>query len=318
MAEVNAEMPLLQESDRQGSGSGSHAHGLTVVIPVYNRPSELDRALHSLELQTDKRFAVIVCDDGSTVDVSHVVRRYQSTLQPKYIRIDNSGGPARPRNVGIAAAESEWICLLDCDDWWAPNRMDVIRKHLSDSVDLVYHPLAIAQAGKAARRFARARIGEPIRGDALSHMLSVGNPIPNSAVVVRKAMMERIGGFEESRMLVAFEDFDAWLRIAELGAAFVFINEVLGSYWVGQDNISSVSAVQIERVRHLYGRHLADLPFPQREWAESLEHYVIACYAIRLRDRALAMESLKRATRLRYRSQRLKRILRLLAVRVLL
>ena len=96
---------------------------LTVVIPTYNRSHELVRALDSLVAQTDTGFEVIVCDDGSTEDIASAIQGFHGRLRLRLMRIDNSGGPARPRNVATQAATTRWISYLDSDDWWYPSRM---------------------------------------------------------------------------------------------------------------------------------------------------------------------------------------------------
>ena len=77
---------------------------ISVVIPVYNRSWELRRALESLARQTTKNFEVVVCDDGSAEDIRAVVTTFEHQLDVQYQRIENSGGPARPRNVAIGLA----------------------------------------------------------------------------------------------------------------------------------------------------------------------------------------------------------------------
>jgi glycosyltransferase involved in cell wall biosynthesis len=59
---------------------------ITVIIPVYNRPKELHRALQSLAEQTVKDFEVVVCDDGSEEDVESVVNSFMSRLDLRYWR----------------------------------------------------------------------------------------------------------------------------------------------------------------------------------------------------------------------------------------
>lgn len=84
-------------------------NSITIVIPVFNRADELVRALSSLVDQTDKDFDVIVCDDGSTEDIYSKTKHYRDILRVKFIRIDNSGGPARPRNKAVEIVTATWV-----------------------------------------------------------------------------------------------------------------------------------------------------------------------------------------------------------------
>lgn len=257
---------------------------ITVVIPAYNRREELRRALDCLVSQTDADFDVFVCDDGSSEDIQSVVDEFRDRLCIEYQRIDNSGGPARPRNVGCAQARGEWVSFLDSDDWWLPNRMASVKGHLVDDVDVVYHSLSVARAPSAKHMGTDdEQIGQPLRStDALTHMLRFGNPLPTSATLVRTALMRDTGGFDERRELASVEDFDLWLRLATKGARFHYVGSALGFYWVGEDNISAFTKLQYERQRTLFDRHLSLLPHSYRRRALSNFNYLLWSYELLL------------------------------------
>lgn len=287
---------------------------ITVVIPVYNRPEELRRALQSLVEQTVHNFEVIVCDDGSEVDVRSVVNSFIPQLDIRYFRIENSGGPARPRNVGVAHASGEWISFLDSDDWWAADRFEVVSKHLSSEIDILYHRLEFA-SGKSDNLFEkilrRKHTGRAIIGNPFSDMLSRGNSIPNSSVIVRKSLLNKIGGICEDSSYASFEDFDAWLTLAKMGARFKFVEQSLGYYWIGADNISVASDKQIIRQRSLFKRHCQNLPGDLGGWAKSYDNYVVGTYLLNLGRAKDALASFKEADQLRYGSQRFYRFVKI-------
>ena len=285
---------------------------ISVVIPVYNRSSELRRAFQSLVRQTERHFEVVVCDDGSTEDIRAVLAPFESQLDVRYQRIENSGGPARPRNVAIRLARGEWIAFLDSDDWWDDGRMAVVSAALGDDVDFLYHPLRVVTAeGLSRTPERRAMIGEPLRSEALRHMALFGNPVPNSAAVVRRSMLMQIGGIYEDPAIVA-EDFDTWLCLAEAGARMRFLNEVLGSYWVGEDGISVFSHHQITGQIALFKRHAPRFNSDFRCVAEACHNYVIGSLFLQLGgNQKLAREYLLRARDLPSLSMRVKRWLKL-------
>lgn len=260
-----------------------------VVIPAFNRPVELSRALDSLTAQTDSNFEVVVCDDGSSEPIGPLVDTYRSNLDVSHLRIANSGGPARPRNQAMAVTRAEWISFLDSDDWWYPSRMEKLRPCLGSQVDIVYHPLAVHcnsdSTGRSASGAAShgGHVGLPMRGqDMLMQMLRYGNPLATSGTTVRTATILGVGGFDESRELSSVEDFDAWLRLAASGARFAFLDEPLGAYWVGEDNISTFGLRQFERQRALFARQLGLLPPSYRASARSNFNYLLGSYALRL------------------------------------
>ena len=86
----------------------------SIIIPVYNRPDELDDLLSSLCKQTYVHFEVIVVEDGSTIPAKEIVRRYQERLDLHYCVITNSG-PGMARNHGARQARGEYLLILDSD-----------------------------------------------------------------------------------------------------------------------------------------------------------------------------------------------------------
>ena len=258
---------------------------LTVVIPTFNRSQELIRSLNSLVAQSDPNFEVIVCDDGSTEDIGSAIHSFNTRLRLRLLRIDNSGGPARPRNVATEVATTRWISYLDSDDWWFPSRMARLRAALCEDFDIVYHPLIVERADQdiMARPAHGSQIGESLRvADALWHMVRFGNPFPTSGTTVRRESMIAIGGFDESRDLVSVEDFDVWLRLVGKGARVQYMPEALGVYWVGSDHISMFNVRQFECHRHLFQRQLELLPPSYQARARSNFGYLLGSYALAL------------------------------------
>lgn len=286
---------------------------ISVVIPVYNRTWELRRALESLARQTVGDFEVVVCDDGSTEDIRAVLAPFETQIEVRYERIENSGGPARPRNVAIGIARGEWIAFLDSDDWWDDERLAVVGSELGDELDILYHPLRVI-AGPGLTRTLERRdvIGERPRGDALRHLALFGNPVPNSAAVVRRSLLTQIGGICEDRSIVAVEDFDTWLRLLEAGARMRFLDQVLGCYWIGDDGISTFSRRQIDRQIALFERHLPRFNPELRIVAEATHNYSIGAQLLQLGGNPfLSRRYLMQARNLPSMAMRVKRLMKL-------
>lgn len=84
------------------------------IIPVFNRPDEVDELLESLTHQTLRDFEVVVVEDGSDVPCRDVVERYADRLQVHYYDKPNSG-PGQTRNYGVERAEGDYVLILDSD-----------------------------------------------------------------------------------------------------------------------------------------------------------------------------------------------------------
>lgn len=226
---------------------------VSVVIPTYNRAGDVARCLDSLVAQTYRDFEVLVCDDGSTDATGEIVARYRGRLDVSHHWRENFGGPARARNVGLRLARGAYVALLDSDDWWAPRKLAASVERLDSGADLVYHDLYVVRSTRQRlhlRRRHTRRLVPPVYEDLLRH----GNGICNSSVVVRREILLQVGGFSEDRLLIAWEDYDAWLRIARVTQRFERLDETLGYYWVGGGNLSSPQRMLgiLNRFRELY------------------------------------------------------------------
>ncbi len=86
----------------------------SVIIPVYNRPDEVDELLESLCRQHFEDFEVVVVEDGSDIACQDVVMRYADRLDVRYFFKSNSG-PGQTRNYGVERARGEYVLILDSD-----------------------------------------------------------------------------------------------------------------------------------------------------------------------------------------------------------
>lgn len=86
----------------------------SVIVPVYNRPDEVDELLDSLTRQTFSGFEVIIVEDGSATPCKDVCDKYQGNLDIKYFLKANSG-PGQSRNYGVERASGDYVLILDSD-----------------------------------------------------------------------------------------------------------------------------------------------------------------------------------------------------------
>lgn len=104
----------------------------SVIIPVYNRPDELDELLCSLAGQSFKDFEVVVVEDGSSVPCKEVVEYYQKKLDIHYYNKPNSG-PGQSRNYGAERSTGEYLIILDSDCILPEGYLTAIEKELQIS-----------------------------------------------------------------------------------------------------------------------------------------------------------------------------------------
>lgn len=225
----------------------------SIIIPTYNRATRLDKTLTSLVTQTCQEFEVLVCDDGSTDNTSEVVSSYKDKLNLKYFWNENWGGPAKPRNIGIQNSTGRWICFLDADDWWYPQKLEMCLPFLNN-YDVIYHHLHCYNTEYVVlkKHIKGLKLELPIFNFLFNSVTS----IPNSSIVVRKEIITALGWLSEDKNLVAVEDFDLVLRIAQKTEKFHLIDEFLGGYLVGDSNISSDSRRRIKNSQALLEKYV--------------------------------------------------------------
>lgn len=101
----------------------------SLIIPVYNRPDEVDELLESLTTQTFTDFEVIVVEDGSARPCRDVVEKYTGRMAVRYFMKPNSG-PGQTRNYGAERAEGEFLIVLDSDCILPPGYLQAVEDEL--------------------------------------------------------------------------------------------------------------------------------------------------------------------------------------------
>ena len=86
----------------------------SIIVPVFNRPDEVDELLESLCQQTVKDFEVLIVEDGSQRDCKAITEKYANRLDIKYFMKANSG-PGQSRNYGAERAQGNYLIILDSD-----------------------------------------------------------------------------------------------------------------------------------------------------------------------------------------------------------
>ena len=104
----------------------------SVIIPVYNRPDEVDELLQSLTGQRFKDFEVIIVEDGSSIPCRKVTEAYRKKLDIHYYDKPNSG-PGQSRNYGAERSSGEYLIILDSDCILPEGYFEAVEKELQAS-----------------------------------------------------------------------------------------------------------------------------------------------------------------------------------------
>lgn len=200
----------------------------SVVIPTYNHAHFLERALQSVVNQTFTDWEIIIIDNHSEDNTDLIVEKFKDP-RVRFFKINNNGIIAASRNKGINEANGEWIAFLDSDDYWDPRKLQSCLEVISDEVDFIYHDLKVVGQKENLFSWSSDKTRQT-KGKPLIDMLLNGNLIGNSSVVVRRVLIEKAGLLEEDPQMIGAEDFNAWLKIAELTDKFLYLPKFLGFY----------------------------------------------------------------------------------------
>jgi glycosyltransferase involved in cell wall biosynthesis len=185
---------------------------VSIIIPTYDRPKLLSLTLESIKAQTFTDYEVIVVDDGAPNEETKMVCDRFSKVS--YFKIDNSGGPAKPRNIGISKAKGDYIAFIDDDDLWLPlklaKQVEILDKN--PEFGLVHSPCRIMDKDGNISEILIGKPGSPDVKHGNVAMRMAGNwTLMTSSVLVRKKVLEKVGYFSE-KMHAAGEDTEFWTR----------------------------------------------------------------------------------------------------------
>jgi glycosyltransferase involved in cell wall biosynthesis len=240
-------------TDRSGPKTAGADPRVSVVVPTYNRPRELTRAVESVLAQSWTDFEVLIVDDGSTDDTGRAARSFADD-RVRYLRQLRNQGVSEARNRGIREARGGLVAFLDSDDEWEGEKLGR-QVALLDAA-----PRGVGLVYTGSRRVGGPRDGEVFvpscRGDVYREMLHRNVfDVGSSSVVAKKDVLDRVGGFDPS--LPSMEDYDYWIRVARV-CRVDFVPEPLVTYHdQAGDRLrrSRSQEANLEAMEFLYRKH---------------------------------------------------------------
>ena len=270
---------------------------ISVVIPNYNYGRFIGEAIESVLAQTYQPIEIVVVDDGSTDDSVKIIESFGDKV--KLIKQEN-GGVGKARNTGIKNSAGSYIAFLDADDVWLPKKIELQVKFFETHAE-------IGLVTAATREFDADRntITEYLDGkggwcaeDLLLFNQRVVNG-PGSSSLIKREVVEQVGGFDENKQMHPSEDWEFCYRVAQkykLG----FLPEILVEYrnhgsnghlqiprferamLLAFEKIFRDSSTDIQKLKHQsYGnlhKVLAGSYFQDRQYGRSLKHLVTSIW----------------------------------------
>jgi len=192
---------------------------VSIIIPTYNCETYIAETLDSVVGQTFKDLEIIVIDDGSTDRTREIASSYGVAVR---LVTQANSGVCKARNRGIREAAGRYLCLMDHDDYWFPDKLALQLEAMDHHPEtgLVYSTFSwwFADANGMFPNpefYTTERPPEGIDEEFsgwIYHLLLLDCWVLTSAALIRAEVFEKCGLFDES--LPYSEDWDLWLRIS--------------------------------------------------------------------------------------------------------
>jgi glycosyltransferase involved in cell wall biosynthesis len=197
---------------------------VSVIIPVYNGAATIADAIESALAQDFRDFEIIAVNDGSTDDSLAILGRYRDRIQ---ILSRPNGGISAARNTAVAASHGEYLAFLDCDDLWQPTFLSRTVAALDADSRCVLAFTDLAMIDSVGIPLNRSLVGDRAgHAPSFDEMFTRLWPIMPSAVLMRRAAFDRVGGFSEQFRGIGYEDVWMWMLAREQGP-FAYVTESL-------------------------------------------------------------------------------------------
>lgn len=213
---------------------------ISVVIPMYNAAKSILQTIDSVYNQTWKgNIEIIVVNDGSTDDSKILVENYIRDKQRDNITLLNqkNAGVSKARNEGIRHCTGDWICLLDSDDTWLPNKLE--RQLQVLEADPAIDFLGTTRNGEYIKQLGLRKLGLINQISAKELLFKFVFVTPT--IIFRRKVIDRVGYFDESQRYA--EEGNYFIRIANSCKSYL-LNESLvitggGKHDFGESGLSS-------------------------------------------------------------------------------
>ena len=234
---------------------------VSVIIPTYNRPELLKRAINSVFNQKYRNFEIVIIDDNSENENENIVKEFPPRYI-KYLKRKKREDIAFKRNLGIKFSTGEYVAFLDDDDEWLPNKLmqQTSMLTVADKSVGVIHSNAFIDDGSKVSLTHKAGMFNSIPQNLLEY-----NFVVNSSSVVKRECFNLVGYLDEK--LAYCEDWDFWIRVSQR-FRFIYLDEpTVISHW--EDPNNDRGSQDLRRVIKGYQRFIA------KHWQEYENHKVI-------------------------------------------
>lgn len=205
---------------------------ISVVVPMYNRETTIERCLLSITNQTYKNLEIIVVDDGSldnSITVAQMVAEKDSRI--KLYALETNSGAAVARNFGIQQVQGEYLAFLDSDDAWRPQKIEKQWKKLQEKGADVVFSAFITNIGDKQVKWPLGTEGY------ISLNTLLGGNVVSPTTVLGKSDIWKENLFDCN--LAMYEDWIQMLDVLEQGYKVYFFDEIVTDVYRQSNSVSN-------------------------------------------------------------------------------
>lgn len=244
----------------------------SIIIPLYNRPQEIDELLHTLTRQTYLQFEVLVIEDGSVKGAKDIVSSYADKLDVSYYYKENEG-QGFTRNYGFARARGDYFVVFDSDCLIPDDYLEAVKDYLLEhQLDAYGGPDGAHKSFTPIQKAISYSMTSPFTtGGIRGNKKHIGQFHPRSFNMgISREVWERTGGFILTRL---GEDIEFSIRILSLGFKIGLIPGAIVYHK------RRTSFMQFYKQVHFFGRARINIykHFPSEL---KLVHFFPACFAV--------------------------------------
>jgi glycosyltransferase involved in cell wall biosynthesis len=209
---------------------------ISVITVVYNGQQYLAQTIQSIMAQSYKNIEYIIIDGGSTDGTVDIIRKYEKHIS-KWIS-EPDKGLYDAMNKGIQMASGDYIGIVNADDYYEPNTVELIVNELGkgNTADVFFGDLFFISP-----YFPKKVLLDDYKGQNLEQSLTIWHP----TVFVKRICYQTYGGFDLQYRIAA--DYDLLLRYKRAGLHFHYINAPLSNF-----RIDGLSSYNIKAVHEKY------------------------------------------------------------------
>ena len=231
---------------------------ITIIIPSYKRFHKIKKALSSIQTQSFQDWELIVVDNNSKDGNIELVSSLNDD-RIKFFEINNNGFISKSINLGIEKSNGKYLAFLDSDDWWTSNKLQIVEKYINKGYKFLYHDMYISKKNnliKTKTKYCR-ELFKPIYSDLIENSPAS----PTFSAVVEKNLFNFTKHFDETKDLITWEDYDAWIKFSKINEEFIKLPGVLGYIKIDNENLLN-SDKSIKNIYYFKSRYIQKKTLP--------------------------------------------------------